>query len=135
MKPLKQFVNKYKIRISVQSIESNPNAIEWKIDERHPPNHYKVTLKLSTRQFTTFYTMGAAHCHEPDAKEVIDSLRMEWECIHYSNNFENWAHDLGYDTDSRKALESYKISKRLAYKFARFLGDKLLKELENYERL
>lgn len=58
----------------------------------------------------------------PELADVLNSLRLDAEGIENARNFEEWAGEYGYDTDSRKAEETYRDCQKMAGKLARFLG-------------
>lgn len=65
---------------------------------------------------------------EPDAVSVFAGLAQEgWGAIE-SGTFEDWARDLGYDVDSRKAEQSYDQCLKTGLALRRALGEKLFQE-------
>jgi hypothetical protein len=72
----------------------------------------------------------------PTARDVLDSLVSDASSIENSRDFEDWAGDCGYDTDSRKAEATYNECCRLARELRLFLGRRAYDELLNdVERL
>lgn len=63
----------------------------------------------------------------PDSKDVIYSLLMDAEVLHYSE-FEEWAGDFGYDPDSRSDEKIYQACLKIALQFNR-LGESVIAEL------
>lgn len=64
----------------------------------------------------------------PDRLDVIHSLLSDGDAIEY-RGFEDWAANFGYDTDSRKAEETYRACLDIGLKLRSALGDKVLAEL------
>lgn len=64
--------------------------------------HWRVLIKRGTKEIETRYSMGPAHTGEPDGADVFGSLLMDTSDVE-GETFENWADNLGFDTDSRKA--------------------------------
>lgn len=64
----------------------------------------------------------------PDACDVLASLSMDSSVLDASG-FEEWARDLGYDTDSRKAEAIYRACLDIALKLRNGLGESALAEL------
>jgi len=125
METMKQFVNKNKVRLSVEWADENKNNPEWK-----DANHYKVTLKMGRRQLSTYFSQGYGIKGEPRAEDVLSALASDSAGIENARSFEDWAGDLGYDdTDSRKAEKVYKACERQADKLKNFLGDDLYRTL------
>lgn len=57
----------------------------------------------------------------PKAASVLHSLVLDADAI--GQSFNDWAGDLGYDTDSRKALETFLACQENGVKLRRILGD------------
>lgn len=68
--------------------------------------HYQVAIVRGNKSFQVYYSMGPAHTNGPDLADVIYSLLMDTSDI--DQPFEDWAADLGYDSDSRKAEAIYR---------------------------
>lgn len=64
----------------------------------------------------------------PEFDSVLWSLSMDSSVID-AGGFEQWADDLGYDTDSRKAEATYRECLDIALKLRAALGDEALREL------
>ena len=124
-------LKKNKISISVEWADENKNAPDWK-----NANHYKVTLKRSGRQLTTYFSQGYGISGEPTTESVLDALASDSSGVENARSFEDWADEYGYDTDSRKDEKLFKVCERQADKLKRFLGDELYEDLLwNTERL
>lgn len=66
----------------------------------------------------------------PKSEDVIYSLIMDSDVLNYSN-FEDWAGDMGYDSDSRKAESIYRACLEIALKLRNGLGESGLATLRN----
>lgn len=64
----------------------------------------------------------------PELDSVLWSLSMDSSVID-AGGFEQWAADLGYDTDSRKAEAIYRECLDIALKLRAALGDEAMREL------
>jgi hypothetical protein len=85
---------------------------------------YLVTLTNDDGQTLTVpFHMGPMLCRDPETAEVLDCLISDASSIESSRSFEEWADDLGYDTDSRKAEETYRACEQTARDLRAFLGD------------
>jgi hypothetical protein len=71
-----------------------------------------------------------AHKINPDPIDVLFSLAMDADVLD-AGGFETWASDLGYDTDSRKAEQTYRACLDIALKLRAALGDDGLSALRN----
>src|ERR1051325_8456409 len=69
-------------------------------DKDGAASHYKVTFRRGRRQFTTYFSMGAAHTKEPTAAEVLDCLASDVSGFQNAGSFESWCDEYGYDHDS-----------------------------------
>jgi hypothetical protein len=67
---------------------------------------------------------------KPDTLDVLHSLAMDSDVLD-AGGFEQWASDLGYDTDSREAERTYRACLDLALKLRAALGDSGLQDLRN----
>ena len=116
-------------------VDHNPNMDDdsW----AKTASHYRVTLKRTNprRQMTVYFSMGPALCREPAADDVLDSLASDADGIENATSFENWASEYGYDTDSRKAERSYRVTQRQAQKLRAFMGHEYNTLLWDTERL
>lgn len=65
----------------------------------------------------------------PTVEDVLDSLSHDSSSYDNSRSFEEWASDLGYDPDSRKAYATYQTLAEQAKLLRHFLGDDAYKEL------
>ena len=65
----------------------------------------------------------------PTVNEVLDCLASD--CSGYENerDFESWAEELGYDTDSRKAESVYNTIGQQCRDLKKLLGNELYNEL------
>ena len=72
----------------------------------------------------------------PTADEVLDSLRSDAESVENCPLFEDWAGDMGYDTDSRKAERAFRACQEVRGKLMKLLGREAYDDLlANVERL
>lgn len=72
----------------------------------------------------------------PTIDEVLDSLRSDAESIENAPLFEDWASEMGYDTDSRKAEKVFHACQEVRGHLIRLLGKAAYEDLvANVERL
>ena len=125
-------VKRIGLRITSEYADHNPS-----MDDSANMDHYRVTLRRKDgdqrRTLTIHFSKGYGHKGaEPTAAEVIDCLLSDASGA--DQDFEDWASDLGFDTDSRKAERIYTACVRIAAKLRRFLGDDY-EAFQNAERL
>lgn len=118
MGSMKAFVRSNRIHIESEMVEENPNAPDWQ-----DAYHYKCVLRRGRRQMTTYFSMGYAHSNEPDAESVLDCLASDAASVENARSFEDWASELGYDPDSRKAERTFNVCETQAAKLWQLLGD------------
>lgn len=131
--------------------------IEGGIDPRHMRSitpvkdadgweHYAwvVTLKRDGLTLTTSYHTGTGHSTSrenpvtgapiltptpPRVEDVLDSLKVDASSYDNARDFEDFANDFGYSTDSRKAEALYLACGEQAKKLRFFLGRELYDDL------
>jgi hypothetical protein len=97
------------------------NSTEWD----KGASHWQVVLyrvgKGNPAGLVTCYSMGSAHKGAPKLLDVLASLLLDARCA--DEPFESWCADMGYDTDSRRALATYEacavIGKEMRQLFTR----------------
>jgi hypothetical protein len=96
-------------------------------------NHYKVKLARRNgkirRYMTLYFSMGLGLKGEPTAADVLDCLSSDASTIENASGFEDWANELGFDADSRKAERSYRVTERQTKNLQGFLGDDAYQQL------
>lgn len=132
MKTIRDFITEYEITATVSSVDANPN-----MDSETAMDHWRVVLKRPGAKMTVYFSKGTGHHGKPaEAAEVLDCLASDANTIEETEGFEEWAANLGYDTDSRKAYRLHKIYERQAIRLMKFLGSAAYDELRNdVERL
>lgn len=100
---------------------------EW--SERPPANAwdgaanwYRVTLHNGEQTLTVPFGMGSGHTDEPEAAEVINCLVSDAATYENARSFEEWADELGFDEDSRKALTTWRQVAKQTAALRDFLG-------------
>lgn len=121
---IKQFVRQNNIKISAEY------GTCLKPEDFKQSDPWKVTLSMNGRQITTPFFKGYGHGgEEPTAEEVLKCLILDYSGWDSANDFEDWASDLGFDTDSRKAERTYKQIEKQSRKLKNFLGQALIDDL------
>lgn len=86
-----------------------------------------IERETETGVATTFAAHGLAMLQRgapinPDAASVVHCLIMDADVLDY-RNFEEWAGEVGFDPDSRKAEATYKACMEIALSLRNGLGD------------
>lgn len=97
------------------------NCLKLSVDEYNSIKKECETGKTSAR-------FGTVKPILPDIVDVIYSLLMDAQAID-CQDFEMWAGDMGYDTDSRKAEGIYKECVKIGMAMRACLGDELIEKL------
>lgn len=103
------------IKIENEWAEPNP---DWP-----QADAFKVTLQYKRRKLTVPFYQGRAVCEEPTAASVIYCLISDALSVESATSFEDWADNLGYDRDSRKAEKTYKACCNIQQRIRHFLGE------------
>jgi hypothetical protein len=125
---LNTFIEARHIRMEAKYVDRNPNMAaddEW----MRSATHWRVTFRRGRHQLTTYFSQGSAITGEPTAADVLDCLASDASSIDNARGFEEWASELGYDADSRKAEKTFKACERSAEKLHNFLGPALYQQL------
>lgn len=97
-------------------------------DGKRRVHHWVLTLtNMQGESFTFPYYTGEA-VSKVDIASVLGSLALD-SSVRNNDDFEDWARDLGYDTDSRKAEAIYNACLETADEMEKLLGADGLEEL------
>lgn len=110
---LAKFIQNHHINFSYDEVCSNPNM-------DFEGNHFWCELEYKGKVFGAYYSKGIGLDYTPTAIEFLDCLLSD--ASGDLSNFENWASEYGYETDSIKVLRTYKLIKRQTNKLKKFLG-------------
>lgn len=123
--PVSAFIASQGITMKSHRVAKRPDGVMT-----DSPRHFRCVIESTQHKgrMSLYFSQGSAHVDEPTAEDVLDCLASD-ASSYDGNTFEQWARELGYDTDSRKAEKTYKAVKRQAEQLKRFLGD------EAYETL
>ena len=99
------------------------NIGDWQPEARH----FKFSIiRGSGAVISGWYSQGSAHKAPPTLQDVISCLLMDTSDI--EQDFEDWASDLGFDPDSRKAEKMFKACQKTGEDLERMFG---VQELED----
>ena len=104
---------------------------KWKAGER-------VGLEFSMARKTLFWEEVQDNWTEPmppDAETVLDCLAMDASAYDSARNFEAWASELGYDTDSPRVERVYNVVAAQAKELRHLLGEHYDAVLYETERM
>jgi hypothetical protein len=119
------FVTQHGITLRCEQTDHNPN-----MDGSDRMDHWKCRLHCQSRVMSVVFSKGSGHHGaEPTSDELLDCLASDAASVDNARSFEDWAGDFGYDTDSRKALRTYKTCEKQAAKLKALLGDEAYEQL------
>lgn len=93
----------------------------WPADARH----WSVILHQEDRAMRVTFSQGSAHTAQPTVADVLSCVAMDSAGFENSPRFVEWADEMGYDTDSRKAEATFHAVRRQAVELRELLGDAL----------
>lgn len=124
---LAQFIKKHRLRMECELTDRNPNMADDEWARR--ATHWKCVIKRARSSMTVHFSQGPAIAHEPELEEVLDSLASDAAGYLNARDFEDWASEYGYDTDSRRAEKTFAAVGQQVADLRRLLGQPALEEL------
>lgn len=122
---LNEFVASTGISLTSTRVHSNPNMLN-----SDNMDNWCCVLRVGRSRMTVVFSKGIAHNGKaPDVSEVLDSLMSDSSYFENARDFEDFASELGYDPDSRKAFRLFQICGRQAARLRKFLGESAYKTL------
>lgn len=131
MMTIEQFIAKHGVTAKIKPTTINPFVAndEW----AQSASHWSVWLHSGRERMHTYYSMGSAHTEPPKLADVLDSLAsdaasfpLDWGT---EEAFAEWCSDYGYDTDSRKAYNTFRVIAAQTERMKRVFGAAGLNEL------
>ena len=119
-----EFVAKYGVEAEVVAVNENPN-----MEDPCNMHHYQVFLDCRGETMETHFSQGYARTKPPTVEDVLMCLMSDAQSVAYGQTFEDWAGELGYDEDSRKAERTFKAVTKQYTALEQFLGATMLREL------
>lgn len=115
-----------RISMTVQQRDTRPDADQWGTDG----THWDVTLHYGDMSITIIYSMGSAHRGAPEKTDVVYCLLQDWWIFQSCRDFEEFCGDMGFDTDSLKALKTWHLLQSQSSAFEAMFMPWELEELE-----
>ena len=120
METMQDFVKRHMIEVTIKHDRGTQVRDGWE--------HHAYVLELVNQQGRTLETewrqgLGIETSPTDTPAEVLDALVSDAWSVESARDFDDWALDFGYDTDSRKAFATYEACQRIAEDLATFLGD------------
>ena len=89
------------VALELTRVRMRPDAGDWHAGSQH----FSFKVSRAGREYSGHYSQGQAHTAAPDLCDVLAALLMDSSGA--DQPFEDWAADLGFDPDSRKAESVY----------------------------
>ncbi len=128
---LEQALEKMDLKLTARYVGENTRE-GWGADH----DTWRVQVRRGQRAFTTDYSAGFGHRlnDKPQAPKLADVLAcLLSDASSGAESFEDFCSNLGYDSDSRKALATWRSCRRTAAAFDRLLGAETLEFLIGLE--
>lgn len=93
------------------------------LDDWPDANRFMVTVRYRQRAMTVPFYTGSGWSREPALDDVMECLCSDAIAIINTGCFEEWADELGFDDDSRKAEAMYRQARHQTEELRRVLGD------------
>lgn len=90
--------------------------------------HYRVLIKRGSLDMSIYYSMGPAHKSPPSASDVMNSLLIDTSDVE-GIDFEEWAENIGFDPDSRKAERAFKQCQETLLQLRQLFSESELEDL------
>ncbi len=121
---LRKFIRKYKLTMASKW----DDKLRWFDDPKDRGRYrYLLCLKHGDEKLVIAWRQGKQE--KPKLADLLDNLASVCSSVEGSRGFEDWAGDLGYETDSRKAYRIWKWSEKLAIRLKAMLGQDGYEEL------
>lgn len=126
----KKLIEKYNITLELHRIPFRTDiSDEWAAQAKH----FTYKLSCNGNSIRGCYSQGSGVKGGPSTIDILNALRVDTEGIQ-GIDFETWAGDFGYDSDSIKALGIYKACLDESKNLKKLLGNGL-SELYDCEQL
>lgn len=117
---INDFIGRLAIKMAAQQVDKNPHM---DVKSAAGMDHWRCTFRRpGSRAISVVFSMGHGHHgRAPHAAEVLDCLASDAATAD-GNTFEEWAEEIGENTDSRAAERTYQVIVRQSAALRRFLG-------------
>jgi hypothetical protein len=118
LNPIETFIADHGITMQVSRASANPNMPDTSCTQ-----HWTCVIRCEDRTMTVPFSQGSAYTQEPTIQDVLKCLHMDAVGMLNTYNFDQWADELGLDTDSRRAYAAYEAIVRQSAELETLLGD------------
>ncbi len=124
-----EFVKKHDLRFTCRWVPSRPDGLMSDSPRHFNCRIYRGPIHPNSHSFGLYFSQGSAHTEFPTLVDVLDCVANDASGYDSTKDFEDWASDYEYDTDSRSAEKTYRAVKRQSEQLKRTLGEDAYAEL------
>lgn len=125
MQTMQAFIAAHGITMETTMVDRNPHMD----DMPQGSTHWLCTITADGSTMEVHFSMGPAHCAEPELPEVLDCLASDATTVENAQTFLDWCAELGYDDDSRRAERTYRATVEQTEALRGLLGAKAVEWL------
>ncbi len=121
---MQQFIEKWNI-----SFKANPISVvdnPWCTDFSSDGQNYLLRLYINNAPKAVFYYWMGSLAGDPDLVDILSNFQLECRAILNCADFESWASEFDYDTDSRRAYKIYENCQELYFR----VRDQLFRDVD-----
>jgi len=122
---IQEFIALHQVKFSAEWISRRSDGSEWMPGS----SHWSCKFRCGRKSMTVEFSQGPAISGEPTCEDVLDCIASDVGGIKSARTFEEWASDLGFDADSRKAEQTYKACELQGEKLDLLLGIEAAEQL------
>ncbi len=121
-----KLINNIKLSLTRADYTEEDYKDEWK----RTANKYKARITYNKKSMTTKFYTGRGWERNPELEDILGSILQD--TIYLDYGFDDFANEMGYDTDSRKAKKIYKEIQEQSKKINRIFSKEEQEELLTY---
>ncbi len=116
--------------IKLSLIRTDYTEDDYKDEWKKTANKYKARIIYNKKSMTIIYYTGSGWKKDPELEDILGSILQDTTYLDYG--FEDFANEMGYDSDSRTAEKIYKDIQKQAKKINRIFTKEEQEELLTY---
>lgn len=132
---MEDFIQEQGITLQATRAPENPDMQsdpKWAAEASHWRCRFFAVLPDSSNGFTCYFSQGSAFKEPPTAADVLGCLAGDVASVQ-DGDFEEWAAELGYDPDSRRAHATWEKVKSHADQIEEWLGENAFRDFLEVE--
>ncbi len=114
-----EFIKSAGLSMNATWTDHNPS-----MDDGATMDHWRCTIRAGKSRMSLVFSMGSGHRGKrPELANVLDCLASDASGYENVLAFEDWCAEYGYETDSIRALKTFRAVKRQSERLQKLLGD------------